>query len=51
MPALLFGACQRLAGPPVVLNLMVVPLREDGHFGIERQDAGYVGRNRRYDGF
>jgi hypothetical protein len=35
----LFGACQRLAGPPVVVDLVVVPLREDGHFGIERQNV------------
>src|SRR6516162_1996110 len=38
MPALLFGACQRLTGPPVVVDLVVVPLREDGYFGIECQD-------------
>ena len=38
MPALLFRAGQRFAGPPVVVDLVVVPLREDGHFGIERQD-------------
>ena len=34
--ALMFGAGERLPRPPVVGNLMVVPLPEDRHFRVER---------------
>src|SRR5262249_26883241 len=33
--ALMLGAGQRLARPPIVAHLVIVPLREDGDFGVE----------------
>ena len=36
MPSLMLGARQRFAGPPVIGDLVIIPLREDVHGGIER---------------
>jgi hypothetical protein len=33
--ALVLGAGERLAGPPIVAHFVIVPLREDRHFGTE----------------